>query len=139
MDYKTEIRVENVDGLNVVAQKLIDSFKDSRVFALNGLMGVGKTTLVKAICTYLGSIDRATSPTFSLVNEYTTPSGISIYHFDFYRLKKLEEAYNIGYEEYFYSGNYCFVEWPGIIEPLLPPDCVMVDITEENGVRVFRF
>jgi tRNA threonylcarbamoyladenosine biosynthesis protein TsaE len=102
-------------------------------------MGVGKTTLVKAICTYLGSIDRATSPTFSLVNEYTTPSGISIYHFDFYRLKKLEEAYNIGYEEYFYSGNYCFVEWPGIIEPLLPPDCVMVDITEENGVRVFRF
>jgi tRNA threonylcarbamoyladenosine biosynthesis protein TsaE len=139
MDYKTEIRIENVEGLNEVAQKLIDSFKESRVFALNGLMGVGKTTLVKAICAYLDSFDTATSPTFSLVNEYTTPSGISIYHFDFYRLKNLEEAYNIGYEEYFYSGNYCFVEWPGIIEPLLPPDCVMVDITEEDGVRVFRF
>lgn len=139
MDFKHEIRVNSVEGLAGVAEKLIEAFPKSRVFALFGQMGVGKTTLVKAVCNHLGCPDTATSPTFSIVNEYVIPNGPSIFHFDFYRLKNLEEAYNIGYEEYFYSGNYCFVEWPGLIEPLLPPDCVRVQITEETGDRIFKF
>jgi len=139
MTGQNEVRIDKVEGLNEVAQRLLEGFPKNRVFALFGQMGVGKTTLVKAICHHLGSSDTPTSPTFSIVNEYAIPSGPSIFHFDFYRLKKLEEAYNIGYEEYFYSGNYCFIEWPGIIEPLLPPDCIRIQITEENGIRVFRF
>ena len=139
MGFKNEIRAEKIEDLLGVAHKLIEALPDKRVFALYGSMGVGKTTLVKAICKHLGCHNTATSPTFSIVNEYVIPDGPSIFHFDFYRIKNLEEAYNIGYEEYFYSGNYCFVEWPEIIEPLLPPDCVRIQITEENGVRVFRF
>ncbi len=139
MEFENEIRVGDVEGLAEVARELFGANPNGRIFALNGSMGAGKTTLVKSICAFLGSSDTVTSPTFSMVNEYLLPTGQPVYHFDFYRLKSLEEAYNIGYEEYFYSGNYCFVEWPAIIEPLLPPDSIRVNITEENGVRVFRF
>ena len=102
-------------------------------------MGAGKTTFIKAICEELGCQDVITSPTFAIVNEYssdTTP----IYHFDFYRIKKLEEVYDMGYEEYFYSGALCFIEWPELIEELLPDDAVRVNINEqEDGSRTITF
>jgi len=139
MKYTHQAKVEHHDGLPRAAAQIIEAHPQKRVFALHGAMGAGKTTLVKEICKHLGSADNAVSPTFSIVNEYNTASGETIYHFDFYRIKSIDEAYNIGYEEYFYSGSYCFVEWPGIIEPLLPPDCVHVEITDQNGVRFIRF
>ena len=103
---------------------------------LIGYMGAGKTTFVKAICEELGVEDVITSPTFAIVNEYTAGNGDPIYHFDFYRIKKLDEVYDMGYEDYFYSGNLCFLEWPELIEDLLPEDCTKVTITtEEDGSR----
>ena len=98
-------------------------------------MGVGKTTLIKEMCAALGSHDNVCSPTFAIINEYSTGDDKPIYHFDFYRLKNLDEAYDIGYEEYFYSGDYCFTEWTEKIEALLPERYVRVEITESNGVR----
>jgi hypothetical protein len=99
-------------------------------------MGAGKTTFIKAICEELGVSDVITSPTFALVNEYTAGNGAAIYHFDFYRIKKLEEVYDMGYEDYFYGGNLCFLEWPELIEEILPEDATKVTITEEaDGSR----
>ena len=108
-------------------------------------MGAGKTTFVKAICEELGVEDVITSPTFAIINEYTIDhsplnNGQSIYHFDFYRIKKLEEVYDMGYEDYFYSGALCFIEWPELIEEILPDDAVRVNINEqEDGSRVVSF
>jgi tRNA threonylcarbamoyladenosine biosynthesis protein TsaE len=100
-------------------------------------MGAGKTTLIKALCHELGSTDYVTSPTFALINEYSTSKGSVIYHFDFYRIKKIEEAFDLGYEDYIYSGNYCFIEWPEMIESLLPEGIVEVRIQEiEKGIRI---
>ena len=97
---------------------------------------MGKTTFIKAICEELGVSDVITSPTFALVNEYTAGNGAAIYHFDFYRIKKLEEVYDMGYEDYFYGGNLCFLEWPELIEEILPEDATKVTITEEaDGSR----
>ena len=126
---------DSVLQLNAVARGLLDAFPDDRFFAFFGSMGVGKTTLIKEMCAVLGSHDNVCSPTFAIVNEYSTGHGDPIYHFDFYRLKNLDEAYDIGYEEYFYSGVYCFTEWTEKIEPLLPDRYVRVDITEQEGVR----
>jgi tRNA threonylcarbamoyladenosine biosynthesis protein TsaE len=98
-------------------------------------MGAGKTTLIKAVCEELGVEDVITSPTFAIVNEYSA-NGQSIYHFDFYRIKKLEEVYDMGYEDYFYSGALCFIEWPELVESLLPSDAVSVTISEQtDGTR----
>ena len=104
-------------------------------------MGAGKTTFVKAICEELGVEDVITSPTFAIVNEYqSTKTGGPIYHFDFYRIKKLDEVYDMGYEDYFYSGAPCFLEWPELIEEILPNDAVKVTITEqEDGTRIVEF
>ena len=108
----------------------------AKVFAFYGKMGAGKTTFIKAICEELGVSDVITSPTFALVNEYTAGNGAAIYHFDFYRIKKLEEVYDMGYEDYFYGGNLCFLEWPELIEEILPEDTTKVTITEEaDGSR----
>ena len=108
----------------------------AKVFAFYGKMGAGKTTFIKAICEELGVSDVITSPTFALVNEYTAGNGAAIYHFDFYRIKKLEEVYDMGYEDYFYGGNLCFLEWPELIEEILPEDATKVTITEEaDGSR----
>lgn len=126
---------ENVSQLNAVARGLLDAFSDERFFAFFGSMGVGKTTLIKEMCAVLGSLDNVCSPTFAIINEYLIGDDKPIYHFDFYRLKNLDEAYDIGYEEYFYSGDYCFTEWTEKIEALLPERYVRVDITETNGVR----
>ena len=111
-----------------------------KVFAFYGKMGAGKTTFIKAICEEMGVDDVITSPTFAIVNEYETSEEDTIYHFDFYRIKKIEEVYDMGYEEYFYSGNLCFIEWPELIEDLLPEDATKVTIKEaEDGSRVISF
>ena len=110
---------------------------DNTVFALYGKMGAGKTTFVKALCEELGVSDVITSPTFAIVNEYRSDEGGEfIYHFDFYLIKKLSEVYDMGYEDYFYSGALCFIEWPELVEELLPGDAVKVTIEElEDGTR----
>ena len=131
-----QTQISNLSALGDSVRILLKAFPDERVFAFYGAMGAGKTTLIKALCHELGSSDYVTSPTFALINEYSTSNGSVIYHFDFYRIKKIEEAFDLGYEDYIYSGNYCFIEWPEMIESLLPDGIVEVRIREtENGVR----
>lgn len=127
-----EIRIENTSGLAAAAQEFVQAMGDKRVFAFYGKMGAGKTTFVKAICEALGVEDTVASPTFAIVNEYADAGGRSVYHFDFYRIKNLGEAYDIGSEDYFYSGYPCFIEWPELIEPLLPEDTVVVNIAVQD-------
>lgn len=122
-----DILVENLQGLPDAARQILAAGGAKRVFLFYADMGVGKTTLIKAICEALGVSESTSSPTFSIVNEYESGQG-PVYHFDFYRLKSEQEAYDLGYEEYFYSGNYCFVEWPEKIAGLLPDDAVAVHI-----------
>lgn len=129
-----EIKIKDIKKLPDVARALLDTFSSERFFAFFGKMGVGKTTLIKEICTALGVKDNVCSPTFAIVNEYNA-EGNPVYHFDFYRLKSIAEAYDIGYEEYFYSGDYCFTEWTEKIEELLPEHYVRVELTETNGIR----
>lgn len=119
------------ERLGEVADALIREFGDQRVFALYGAMGAGKTTFIQAICRQLGSDDTVTSPTFAIVNEYAVNGGSSVYHFDFYRIRDLEEAFDLGYEDYFYGGSYCLIEWPERIEALLPEKYVRVEIVVE--------
>ncbi len=118
--------------LHRTAKELIAAFPACRIFAFYGKMGSGKTTFIQEICHSLKSPDIVTSPTFAIINEYFTPSGNAIYHFDFYRLKDLSEAYDLGYEDYFFSGDYCLIEWPEKIESLLPERHVKVNISEEE-------
>lgn len=118
-----------------MARDLLVSFPDDRFFAFFGKMGVGKTTLIKELCAHLGVEDVVCSPTFAIVNEYSAQGGEPVYHFDFYRLKSIAEAYDIGYEEYFYSGFYCFTEWTEKVEELLPECYVRVEIVEQDGGR----
>lgn len=120
--------VNNIEGLAEVSDYLISIRNTADVVAFYGSMGAGKTTLIKDLCHRMGVTDEVNSPTFAIVNEYITEEGESVYHFDFYRIKKLEEAYDIGYENYFYSGHLCLIEWPELIEPLLPEHYVRVDI-----------
>jgi tRNA threonylcarbamoyladenosine biosynthesis protein TsaE len=116
------------DDLPVAARRILSAFPEERVFAFYGEMGAGKTTLIKALCRELGSRDVVSSPTFALVNEYDDAQGNPIYHFDFYRIKKIEEVFDMGFEEYVYSGNYCFLEWPERMSELLPESYVYVSI-----------
>ena len=136
-----EIRIDSLENIKEAAQKFVAAMDENSVFAFYGKMGAGKTTFIKAICEELGVEDVITSPTFSIVNEYRSETtGELIYHFDFYRIKKLEEVYDMGYEDYFYSGAICFIEWPELIEDVLPGDAVIVKIEEaENGDRVVNF
>ena len=132
-----QVEISDLSRLRQTARLLLDTFADERIFAFYGSMGAGKTTFIKAICRELGSIDYVTSPTFALINEYSTDKGAVIFHFDFYRIKKLDEAYDLGFEDYIYSGAYCFIEWPEMISPLLPEGMVEVKIREtENGHRL---
>jgi len=128
---------KNESELIPAASRLLGLFSQSRVFALYGAMGAGKTTFIKAICACLGVGDLVQSPSFSIVNEYRTTTGQSVFHFDFYRIRKIEEVYDIGYEDYFYSGNYCFIEWPEMIETLLPEETIRVRITGDP-VRIIE-
>ncbi len=127
-----KITVKSEAELVPAARQLIENFPASRVFAMYGNMGAGKTTFIKAICHELGVADIVQSPTFSIINEYKTGEDESIFHFDFYRIKKLEEVYDIGYEDYIYSGSYCFIEWPEMIESLLPESAVRIRISGES-------
>ncbi|MDY6288122.1 MAG: tRNA (adenosine(37)-N6)-threonylcarbamoyltransferase complex ATPase subunit type 1 TsaE [Bacteroidales bacterium] len=126
---------DNLEELPQVASDLLEEYPEERFFAFFGKMGVGKTTLIKELCAHLGVEETVCSPTFAIINEYTTGEGEPVYHFDFYRLKSAEEAFDIGYEEYFYSGAYCFTEWTEKIETLLPEHYVRVELTEENEKR----
>ena len=132
-----EIKIEKLDNIREAAKQFIANIGDSTVFAFYGNMGAGKTTFVKAVCEELGVDDVITSPTFSIVNEYRSEqTGELIYHFDFYRVKKIEEVYDMGFEDYFYSGALCFIEWPELCEEVLSDDTVKVSIKEEpDGSR----
>ena len=132
-----EIKIQSLDHIHEVARKFIAAMGDNTVFALYGKMGAGKTTFIKALCQELGVEDVVTSPTFAVINEYRSDiAGELIYHFDFYRIKKLDEVYDMGYEDYFYSGALCFIEWPELVEELLPGNTVKVTIEElEDGSR----
>lgn len=130
-------KITTIKALEKAARKLIGQFPDHRVFAFYGKMGAGKTTFIQAVCRVLGTPDNVTSPTFALINEYKTEMNDSIFHFDFYRIKSLEEAFDLGYEDYFYSGNYCLIEWPEKVEPLLPEKYVEVKIeVDANNKRL---
>ncbi|MBQ9498518.1 MAG: tRNA (adenosine(37)-N6)-threonylcarbamoyltransferase complex ATPase subunit type 1 TsaE [Bacteroidaceae bacterium] len=132
------IRINTLEEIEAAARQFVEAMGDNTVFAFYGKMGAGKTTFIKAVCTLLGVTDNITSPTFAIVNEYRSDiAGELIYHFDFYRIKKLEEVYDLGYEDYFYSGAVCFIEWPELIEELLPGNTIKVTIEEEaDGARV---
>ena len=133
------IIIQDLEHINEAAQQFIENIGDHTVFAFYGKMGAGKTTFIKAICEALGVDDVITSPTFAIVNEYTAEDG-PVYHFDFYRIKKLEEVYDMGFEDYFYSGALCLIEWPELIEEVLPEDAVKVNITENtDGSRTVNF
>lgn len=129
-------KANSLEALDAVAEKLIRQFPDRYIFAFYGKMGAGKTTFIQSVCKVLGTHDNVTSPTFALINEYKTGQQKSIFHFDFYRIKDIEEAFDLGYEDYLFSGNYCLIEWPEMIESLLPDNIVKVKIeVGDDGVR----
>lgn len=132
-----EIKINGIEGLEEAAKTFVNTMGERSVFAFYGKMGAGKTTFIKALCKALGIEDIVNSPTFALVNEYRSDTtGELVYHFDFYRINKIEEVYDMGYEDYFYSGAICLIEWPELIEDLLPEDAVRVDIVENaDGSR----
>lgn len=131
--------INKLSELPELAKKMLLSFEDQKIVAFYGEMGAGKTTLIKALCEELGVKDTISSPTYSLVNEYRAGNGQKIYHFDFYRINSQDEAYDLGYEDYFYSGAYCFIEWPEKIAELLPLELETVTITKEGETRVVTY
>lgn len=131
------ITLQNIDE---VAQKFLEHiykvYPNQNCLAFYGKMGSGKTTFIKALCKQLGVTDTVASPTFAIINEYKTKNNSEVYHFDFYRINKIEEAYDFGYEDYFYSSNLCFIEWPELIEEILPENFIKIEIEEnQNGTR----
>lgn len=134
------VKATTVEELPAAAEQLLMAASRYRLFALHGSMGAGKTTFIKALCHYLGTSDSVTSPTFTLVNEYTVPGKKSIFHFDFYRINKITELYDFGFEEYIDSGHYCFIEWPGIAGELISKNCVVIKISvEEDKSRTIEY
>ena len=133
------IIIKDMEHIAEAAKQFVNAIGNHRVFAFYGHMGAGKTTFIKAICEELGVDDVVTSPTFAIVNEYTAADGTPIYHFDFYRIKKLEEVYDMGYEDYFYGNGLCFIEWPEMMEELLPDGATQVPIADNSdGTRTGR-
>jgi len=133
-----QLTSKSVDDLGNVASQILEMFPEKRIFALYGKMGSGKTTLIKEFCKVLGVTDTTSSPSFAIINQYQNKEGDSIFHFDFYRIKNIEEAMDLGYEDYFYSGEYCFIEWPEKIEKLLPKNFVYIKLVESetDGKRI---
>ncbi len=132
-----KLKINHLTDVKSAACSFVKAMDGHTVFAFYGEMGAGKTTFIKAICEELGVTETVTSPTFAIINEYNVADADTIYHFDFYRLKKQEEAFDFGYEDYFYSGHICFVEWPELIEELLPDNALKIRLrVEEDGSRV---
>ena len=133
------IKIDNIKVIDFAAAELLKEFEGQKVFAFFGEMGAGKTTFIQALCRKLDVTDVVNSPTFTIVNEYHAENYNSIYHFDFFRIKKIEEVFDFGYEDYFYSGNYCFIEWPELIVNILPDNAVLVKITiDQGGTRILE-
>jgi len=124
----TSLIIQDISQLPAIASSLVNKIKDYNVVGFYGPMGSGKTTLIRAISEAMGVKNIVTSPTFTLINEYLVTGGKTIYHFDLYRLKKVEELYDVGYEDYFFSDNYCFIEWPEIAENIMPPHTLKIYI-----------
>ena len=134
-----QLKIDSLSELDNVAEQIISSLDGRNVVLFRGGMGAGKTTLISRIVAQLGAEDTVTSPTFALVNEYEGADKMLIYHFDFYRIDKVEEVFDLGYEEYFYSGDLCLVEWPEKIEALIPDDVMTVSITiDSDSARTFE-
>lgn len=129
-----KLLINSLSEIDTVAKDFLVAVGDKRHFAFYGSMGAGKTTFIKAVCEQLGTTDIVSSPTFAIINEYASAAG-RIFHFDFYRIKNLEEAYNLGYEDYFFGNEYCFVEWPEKIEDILPEHFTIVKITAIDSER----
>jgi len=129
-----QIVIKDLDDLGRAAAEFIRLTAGNRMFAIRGSMGAGKTTFIKSLCSRLGSVDTVTSPTFTIVNEYSSFIGEKIYHFDFYRIEKVEEIYDFGFEEYIESGNWCFMEWPELVEEALPAEVVRVRLSVEDDM-----
>ncbi len=132
-----KIAINDLKNIRSAAREFLPEMGDDKVFAFYGSMGAGKTTFIKALCEEMGVTETVTSPTFAIINEYRDREGKTIYHFDFYRIRNLREAFDFGYEDYFYSGNLCFIEWPELVESILPENTVKITIRElENGSRI---
>jgi len=127
-----KILIKDKRHLSAAAKKFLKHTGENKIFAFYGSMGAGKTTIIKAICEVLGAVDIVSSPTFTLVNEYRTSKGETLYHIDFYRIKKQEEVFDFGVEEYLSGDSYCFMEWPELVEEILPPGTVSVRITVDD-------
>lgn len=136
-----QLTIKSIETIRETARDFIAAIKGKgSCLAFYAPMGAGKTTFIKALCEELGVEDVITSPTFAIINEYTDGAGEPIYHFDFYRIKKLEEVYDMGCDDYFYSGCYCFMEWPELIEEALPDDVLRITITpRDDGSRIIEF
>ncbi len=133
------VDITDKNTLPAAAKQLLEKFPSSRVFAFHGNLGAGKTTFIKALCAQLGVKDVMSSPSFSIINEYETEDGNLVYHFDLYRLKSAEEAFDTGMEDYLYCDNYCFIEWPERAEEILPPETVHVFLEETGEGRRMRY
>lgn len=129
------IKYKGIENIDKAATEFLSKYNSEKVIAFYGNMGAGKTTFIKALSRQMKVVDEVVSPTFSIINEYHTEEGEIIYHFDFYRIKNLEEAFDLGYEEYFYSGNRCWIEWPEKIEQLLPGDHIKIQIIPNGDER----
>jgi tRNA threonylcarbamoyladenosine biosynthesis protein TsaE len=129
---------KSLDEIDVAAKAFIATIGDKKIFAFNGEMGAGKTTFIKELCKQLGVTNGISSPTYSIVNEYNTNKGETVFHFDFYRIKDEQEAFDMGYEDYLYSNNICFIEWPEKIKNLLPKETVNVHLTTTENVRTIN-
>ena len=127
--------VDKETELEPIARQILGKCNSHRVFTFSGNLGSGKTTFIKYLCKALGVEEQVNSPTFAIVNEYPGPNKLKIFHFDFYRIKNIQEAYDMGYEEYFYSGNYCFIEWPELIKELIPKDSVNISMEVKDNKR----
>ncbi|MAR39801.1 MAG: tRNA (adenosine(37)-N6)-threonylcarbamoyltransferase complex ATPase subunit type 1 TsaE [Flavobacteriales bacterium] len=133
-----KIVVNCISELNEISQSIINQIGDKNIICFYGEMGVGKTTLIKLICEKLGVKDNVSSPTFSVVNEYILSDDQSVFHFDFYRIEKEEEAFDMGYEDYFYNGDLCFIEWPEKVQSIIPEDIMRIDLTKNKDQRIIE-
>jgi tRNA threonylcarbamoyladenosine biosynthesis protein TsaE len=132
------IKSESLSDLGTAAKELLTFCGETKVITFSGTLGAGKTTFIKAICKQLGVEDLVSSPTFSIINEYRDSKNVPVYHFDFYRIKTTQEAEDTGCVDYFFGNNYCLIEWPQLIESLLPDEYVKVEITSTNEIRTIN-